>query len=126
MIKAVRLPIEVNLLRFSQLLSSQGVAHRITEESGEQVIWVQDEPHAALLKEMLATWSFEQSSSANEASARCRAAPVQSAQYRPKPGSRLHARPGKLYPHRGLSARGPGESIGCAAAARRLSCSTRC
>jgi len=69
MIKAVRLPIEVNLLRFSQLLSSQGVAHRITEESGEQVIWVQDEPHAALLKEMLATWSFEQSSSANEASA---------------------------------------------------------
>ena len=47
MIKAVSLPIEVNLLRFSQLLSSQGVAHRITEESGEQVIWVQDEPHAS-------------------------------------------------------------------------------
>ncbi|MBL6906020.1 MAG: rhomboid family intramembrane serine protease [Pseudomonadales bacterium] len=69
MIKAVSLPIEVNLLRFSQLLSSQGVAHRITEESGEQVIWVQDEPHARLLKEMLETWSFEQSSSANEASA---------------------------------------------------------
>jgi len=69
MIKAVSLPIEVNLLRFRQLLSSQGVAHRITEEASEQVIWVQDEPHATLLKEMLATWSFEQSSSASKASA---------------------------------------------------------
>ncbi len=62
MIRAASLPIEVNLLRFSQFMQSQGVAHRINEESGKQVIWVQGEQQAALIREALASWSFEQDS----------------------------------------------------------------
>lgn len=60
MIRAASLPIEVNLLRFSQFMHSQGVAHRINEESGKQVIWVHDDRQAALIKEALASWSFEE------------------------------------------------------------------
>ena len=49
MIKAASLPIEVNLLRFSQFLQSQGIAHRINEESGQQVIWVEGAQEAAVV-----------------------------------------------------------------------------
>ena len=62
MIRAASLPIEVNLLRFSQFLQSRGVEHRINEESGQQVIWVQGERQAAVVQEALAIWSFEQDS----------------------------------------------------------------
>ena len=68
MIRAASLPIEVNLLQFSQFMQSQGIAHRINEESGKQVIWVQGEQQATLIREALATWTFEQdSASANDA-----------------------------------------------------------
>lgn len=60
MIKAASLPIEINLLRFSHFLHSQRIAHRINEESGQQVIWVQDETQALLVKDALAEWSFEE------------------------------------------------------------------
>lgn len=62
MIRAASLPIEVNLLRFSQFMHSQGIAHRINEESGKQVIWVQGERQAQLIQQALASWSFEQES----------------------------------------------------------------
>ncbi len=49
-------------------MQSQGIAHRINEESGKQVIWVQGEQQATLIREALATWTFEQdSASANDA-----------------------------------------------------------
>ena len=41
-------------------MQSRGVAHRINEESGQQVIWVQGERQAAQIREALASWSFEQ------------------------------------------------------------------
>ncbi len=47
MIRAASLPIEVNLLRFSRFLQSQGIAHRINEESGQQVIWVDGDQQAS-------------------------------------------------------------------------------
>ena len=56
MIKAASLTIEVNLLTFSELLRRQGVPHRIIEESGQQVIWVDSEREAAFVKQALADW----------------------------------------------------------------------
>ncbi|MCH8264631.1 MAG: rhomboid family intramembrane serine protease [Proteobacteria bacterium] len=56
MIRAASLSIDVNLLRFSQLLQRQGVPHRIIEESGQQVIWVKGEGEAALVRQALADW----------------------------------------------------------------------
>ncbi|MDA1291310.1 MAG: rhomboid family intramembrane serine protease [Proteobacteria bacterium] len=63
MIRAASLPIEVNLLRFSRFLQSQGIAHRINEESGQQVIWVESDQQATLVRETLATWPFDEDSS---------------------------------------------------------------
>jgi rhomboid protease GlpG len=57
MIKAASLPIEVNLLNFSRLLHSQGINHRINEESGQQVIWVENEQLALLVRDTLSDWS---------------------------------------------------------------------
>lgn len=59
MIKAASLGIVTNLLRFSQFLQSQGVVHRIVEESGKQVIWVENEEQAKFVKQSLKTWPFE-------------------------------------------------------------------
>ena len=63
MIRAASLPIEVNLLRFSRFLKSQGIAHRINEESGLQVIWVDGDQQATLVREALANWAFDEDSS---------------------------------------------------------------
>jgi GlpG protein len=63
MIRAASLPIEVNLLRFSRFLQSQGIAHRINEESGQQVIWVEGDQQATLVREALANWPFDEDSS---------------------------------------------------------------
>ena len=56
MIKAASLPITVDLYSFSKLLSKRGLAHRINEESGYQVIWVRSEEEALFLREALAQW----------------------------------------------------------------------
>jgi len=63
MIRAASLPIEVNLLRFSRFLQSQGIAHRINEESGQQVIWVEGDQQATLIREALTNWPFDEDSS---------------------------------------------------------------
>lgn len=60
MIRAASLPIEVNLLRFIQFLESQSIGHRINEESGRQVIWVEGEQQAILVREALANWPFDE------------------------------------------------------------------
>jgi GlpG protein len=57
MIRAASLSINVNLLGFSELLQRQGVPHRIIEESGQQVIWVNGEQEAAFVERALADWS---------------------------------------------------------------------
>lgn len=65
MIKVASLPIDVNLLRFSQSLRSQGVEHRIFEEAGQQVIWVESEAQADFVRQALQGWSFEEDSDAD-------------------------------------------------------------
>lgn len=44
-------------------MQSQGVGHRINEESGQQVIWVEGEQEAELIREALASWPFDEDSS---------------------------------------------------------------
>lgn len=56
MIRAASLPITVDLYSFSKLLSSHGLAHRINEESGQQVIWVGSEEEAVFLRHALEQW----------------------------------------------------------------------
>lgn len=75
MIRAASLPIEVNLLRFSRFIQSQGIGHRINEESGQQVIWVEGEQQAVLVREALASWPFDEESSV-EGSATYNAQPL--------------------------------------------------
>jgi GlpG protein len=43
MIKIARVPVESDLSSFSSWLNSQGLAHRITEELGEQAIFLENE-----------------------------------------------------------------------------------
>lgn len=57
MIKAVSLDISVNLLGFTQLLQKHGLAHRITEEAGQQLIWANSETDAELVRRALQKWS---------------------------------------------------------------------
>ena len=49
---AIRVPLESNLADFLQLLKQQGIAHRVTEESGEQVLWVGSEAQAERVSEL--------------------------------------------------------------------------
>lgn len=51
-IAALRLPLEVDLAAFVDLLQRLQVPHRVTEESGEQVLWVPDERFAATAREL--------------------------------------------------------------------------
>ncbi len=60
MIKAASLTTEINLLRVSQFLTSQGIFHRINEESGQQIIWVEGEQQVALVREALDACPFEE------------------------------------------------------------------
>lgn len=56
MIEAARLDIDVNLQSFSQFLVQQGIAHRINEESGQQVIRVGTPGQARLVQLALRQW----------------------------------------------------------------------
>jgi len=49
-VKVGEAPIEVDLLPFSRWLSSQRVAHRISEESGFQVVWLDVEKNSVKTK----------------------------------------------------------------------------
>jgi GlpG protein len=51
-IAALRLPLDVDLAAFVALLQRLQVPHRVTEESGEQVLWVPDERFAATAREL--------------------------------------------------------------------------
>lgn len=66
MIRAASLPIDVNLLRLSRFMQSQGIAHRINEESGQQVIWVEGDAQAEFVREALASGSFAEDTPAED------------------------------------------------------------
>ncbi|MBX9914128.1 MAG: rhomboid family intramembrane serine protease [Pseudomonadaceae bacterium] len=51
-VEAIRLPLDVDLAAFVVLLQRSQVPHRVTEESGEQVLWVPDEHFAATAREL--------------------------------------------------------------------------
>jgi len=70
MIRAASLAIDFNLLRFSQYLRYQAIAHRITEESGQQIVWVETEIKAREVSLLLKDWSFEEASDAESSSPR--------------------------------------------------------
>lgn len=58
MIKAASLDLQHNLREFSQALMARGVPHRINEESGRQVIWVNSEAEADWVRRALAEWQL--------------------------------------------------------------------
>ena len=49
MIRAASLGIDIDLFQYSQFLHSKGVNHRIIEESGQQVIWVNSDVEVQLV-----------------------------------------------------------------------------
>lgn len=49
---ALREPLDTNLASFIQLLRQQGVAHRVTEDSGEQVLWVASAAQAEQVRQL--------------------------------------------------------------------------
>ena len=56
MIKALEIPADVNLLAFSQYLGHQGVEHRISEEGRHQVLWVDTDQAATLVRSIYTTY----------------------------------------------------------------------
>ena len=50
MVKVGEVPVDIDLLPFSRWLSSQRIAHRISEESGFQVVWLESEKNTAKTK----------------------------------------------------------------------------
>lgn len=56
MIEALSISLEIDLRPFSRFLASQGVRHRISEESGKQVLWVDSEPVAASVRHAFQQW----------------------------------------------------------------------
>lgn len=46
-------------------MQSQGIRHRISEESGRQVIWVEDQVQVELVQELLENWSFDEAERSN-------------------------------------------------------------
>jgi GlpG protein len=71
MIEAVSLDVDADLRDFSGFLTAQGIPHRITEESGRQVVWVQSQEIAAVVREALQQW--QQRPELQEAMAQARA-----------------------------------------------------
>ncbi|MDO9323106.1 MAG: rhomboid protease N-terminal domain-containing protein, partial [Pseudomonas sp.] len=55
-IAALRLPLTVNLAAFVSLLQRLQVPHRVSEEAGEQVLWVPDEQFAVTARELYARY----------------------------------------------------------------------
>jgi GlpG protein len=50
--EALRLPLDINLAAFVSLLQRMQVPHRVSEEAGEQVLWVPDERFALIAREL--------------------------------------------------------------------------
>ena len=55
-VAALRLPLSADLGAFVALLQRLGVPHRVSEESGEQVLWVPDETLALRVRELYAEY----------------------------------------------------------------------
>ena len=53
MIKAVSLGIDIDLLSYSQFLKQQGLRHRIVEESGMQIIYVESSTEVQFIQQSL-------------------------------------------------------------------------
>ncbi len=49
---ALRVPLDNNLAQFLHLLQQHGIGHRVTEDSGEQVLWVGSEGQAEQVREL--------------------------------------------------------------------------
>lgn len=49
---ALRLPLHTNLSPFVRMLAQQGLEHRVTEDSGEQVLWVAGTEQAGYVREL--------------------------------------------------------------------------
>lgn len=49
---ALRVPLNTNLEEFLQLLLQLGIGHRVTEDQGEQVLWVGSDAHAEQVREL--------------------------------------------------------------------------
>lgn len=58
MIKAASLALDTDMREFSVFLRAQGIRHRINEESGAQVIWVDGEREAEFVHRVLQDWQF--------------------------------------------------------------------
>ena len=56
MIEALSIGLETDLRPFSRLLASQGIRHRISEESGKQVLWVESEAVADAVRHAFEQW----------------------------------------------------------------------
>ena len=56
MIEALSIGLETDLRPFSRLLASQGIRHRISEESGKQVLWVESEAVADAVRRAFEQW----------------------------------------------------------------------
>ena len=52
MIKALTIPLAQDIRPLSRLLWSRNVQHRISEHSGQQVVWVANDKHLVLVKEL--------------------------------------------------------------------------
>lgn len=59
MIEALSADLEIDFRPFIRYLSTQGVRHRISEESGKQVLWVATEAEAATVRQAYARWRQE-------------------------------------------------------------------
>lgn len=56
MIEAASVDLDIDLRDFSRHLQNQGIAHRITEESGQQVVWVESEYLVRPVQQALQAW----------------------------------------------------------------------
>lgn len=56
MYKALELPLQINLRDWSHYLRQQGLAHLITEESGQQIVWVRSKEDIATIVDFYQQW----------------------------------------------------------------------
>ena len=49
---ALRVPLDTNLAPFLQVLAQYGIGHRVTEDRGEQVLWVGSQAQAYIVREL--------------------------------------------------------------------------
>ncbi|MGI9274747.1 MAG: rhomboid family intramembrane serine protease [Endozoicomonas sp.] len=56
MYRALEIPGHINLSALSYFLYRRGLSHKITEESGRQVLWTASEEHAGLVEQIYSDW----------------------------------------------------------------------